>query len=87
VAAYKRYIKGAYYQNSELKEKLTAGMQKTLGALRKGYPDGWTYEKLADAYELSKNSTYQNCRTLHKENIVKGEVERPQKYYFEDYNQ
>jgi hypothetical protein len=91
VEGYKRYIKGVYYQDSKLMETLDKkGRQSTFEALRKGYPHGWSYQKLADTYKLK--STYPNCEALHDKNIVKREEVQGsrsrdvKKYYFEDYN-
>jgi len=66
------------------------GRRNTFEALRKGYPQGWTYQELTDTYKVK--STYPNCNTLLRENIIKGELvpgsrrRDATKYYFEDYN-
>ena len=76
---YERYIKGVYYQDSDLRGILTPGMEGTLDALRKVYPDGWSAKKLAKGYKLNETSTSINCKDLDKAKIVKiKEVERPQ---------
>jgi hypothetical protein len=91
VGGYKRYIEGVYYQNTKLMEVLDKkGRQNSFEALRKGYPQGWTYQELADTYKIK--STYHNCDALLKENIIKAESvtgsrrKNATKYYFEDYN-
>lgn len=92
---YDKYIKGVYYQNSALKEKITAEQQNILDALKKGYPNGLSAKdlSLAEGYHIVENTAHQECRDLIEQQIIIGKTEKREeskrkvkKYYFEDYN-
>jgi hypothetical protein len=90
-----KYIKGIYYQNSALKEKITTEQQNILDALKKGYPNGLSAKDLshAEGYHIAENTAHQKCRDLIEQQIIIGKTEKREeskrkvkKYYFEDYN-
>jgi hypothetical protein len=61
-----KYLKGVYYQNPVLKEKITAEQQNILDALKEGHPNALsaTDLSLAKGYQIAENTAYQNCPKL-----------------------
>lgn len=93
MCGYKRDIIGDYFQIPEL--KLTPGEQRIVDILKEKYPEGFTYEELAEKYgqpDYSPENIATYCKRLNNRNVIyvelkKGERKRNKHTaYFEDYN-
>jgi hypothetical protein len=91
--AYDKYVTGVYYQNTDLKSRITPEKQEILDALREGYPIALSAKDLMNEHGIEESSAHNLSKELVRDNIIirttgkDAESKRiVKKYCFEDYN-
>jgi hypothetical protein len=96
---YEKWIKGDYYQNSELRKAITDKKREILDVLREGYPNPLSARDLKEWKREGRKKIKENSAQTYPPELVKANVItrwkeeedtdsriEVTKYYFEDYN-